>query len=171
MKGDFIFPLNGLAPGENKFHRSAGKEFFCSFGNSEILDACLSVDIVILKSECDMTVSCEIGGKVTVLCDRCMERLELPVSETIRLCVKYGDGIKSGDEFTAEGYEIVYIPESDSDLDLRQIIYDYVCLSLPLRKVHNPGECNPQALKYLNFEDGEDSESGSNPFLKLKDIL
>ena len=72
MKDDFIVPLNGLAQGRTEFFRSVGKEFFASFGNSEILDADLTVEVEDWKSAGSIFVDCSISGKATVTCDRCL---------------------------------------------------------------------------------------------------
>ena len=73
-------------------------------------------------------VECSIEGSVTVPCDRCLEALKLPV-ET--------------------GFSEVYTPEGD-ELDLSQDVYDYVCTSLPLQRVHEEGQCNQETVKYLS---------------------
>ena len=66
------------------------------------------------------------------------------------------------------------LSESDTDLDLSQIIYDYVCLSLPVQRVHEEGGCNPEALKFLNSEElsgKDDDDDSSLPFAALKSLL
>ena len=160
MKDDFVVPLNGLAQGRNEFRRSAGKEFFDRFENSEILDADLSVTVSVEKSGRFTGVDCEIEGHVTVSCDRCLEDLQLSVNTGFKLSVKFGPATP-GAEPGASGLEtegdreIVILPESDTDLDLSQVVYDYVCLSLPVQRVHEEGGCNPDAVKYLNSPESE----------------
>ncbi|MBQ6244722.1 MAG: DUF177 domain-containing protein [Bacteroidales bacterium] len=72
--------------------------------------------------------ACAIAGSVTVACDRCLEDLVIPVETS---------------------FEESYTPESD-ELDLRQDVYDFVCISLPLQRVHPEGECNQETTKYLS---------------------
>ena len=53
---------------------------------------------------------------------------------------------------------------------MSQIVYDYICLSLPLQRVHEEGECNPEVMARLS---GEESPA-ANPFkgmLKISFIL
>ncbi len=174
MKEDFIVPLNGLAQGRKEFRWSVGGEFFDHFENSEILDAGLDVVALVEKSGRFIGVDCEAEGTVKVTCDRCLEDLTLPVSIGFKLSVKFGT--EPSDEGSAvEGdREIIYLPETDSDLDLSQIVYDYVCLSLPVQRVHEEGGCNPEALKYLNSEDDEaplEQREAQTPFASLKDLL
>ena len=45
----FVIPLNDWAAGERKFHSQAGLEFFQTFDNTDILDACVNVEAVVRK--------------------------------------------------------------------------------------------------------------------------
>jgi Predicted metal-binding, possibly nucleic acid-binding protein len=125
----FVVQLTSLAPGTNHFAWHAGAEFFETFGNVEILDADLEVTARVVSHGLTAEVSCDIAGTVTVACDRCLEDLVLPVKTS---------------------FEESYTPESD-ELDLGQDVYDYVCISLPLQRVHPDGECNQETTKYLSI--------------------
>lgn len=124
----FVVKLNELSRGETRLERSAGIEFFESFDNSEILGADVDVTLILNNHGLMIDVSCEIEGSVTVACDRCLEELELPV-ET--------------------GFEETYTVEGN-ELDLSQDVYDYICTSLPMQRVHEEGECNEETTKYLS---------------------
>ena len=173
MNNDFIIPLNGLTAGENLFSRQVDKQFFEGFENTEILDAHLDADVRVEKSGRYIGVDCDVRGTVTVECDRCLDELDMPVDVEIRLSVKYGSG-ESADEPQPGEREVVFIPEDGAELDMSQIIYDYVCLSLPMQRTHDAGGCNPDAMKYYSAPEGHDSfgeEGESNPFSALKDMF
>ena len=177
MKPDFKVPLNGLAQGRTQFDWTAGKEFFANFENSEILDAGIDVGVIVEKSNRYIGVDCEIEGSVTVRCDRCFEDLSLPVSTGFLLSVKFSSEPSEEGLMQESEREIVCLSETDADLDLSQIVYDYVCLSLPLQRAHPEGECNPEALKYLNSESAPEpglqpsKDEGSMPFASLASLL
>ncbi len=167
----FVIPLNGLTQGGNQFDWHADGTFFGNFDNSEILSAELDAEMYVEKASRYIGVDCHLSGWVKVLCDRCLEDLQLPVDTGFKLSVKYGDKASAAD---AGDREIVMVPEGESDLDLSQIVYDYVCTSLPMRRVHPDGECNPETLKYLSSEadPAEDpAPATENPFAALKDLL
>ena len=124
----FVVKLTSLAPGKSHFSWHAGPEFFEIFGNQEILDADLEVTADVVNHGLTVDAACVISGSVTVACDRCLEDLVIPVETSL---------------------EESYTPESD-ELDLRQDVYDYVCISLPLQRVHPEGECNQETTKYLS---------------------
>ena len=172
MNENFIIPLNGLTAGKNEFFIHAGKEFFDSFENEEIFDADLQIRILVEKSGRYIGVDCDIEGDLTVECDRCLDELELPVDVEIMLSVKYGDE-ESSDEPQEGEREVLFVPEDSAELDMKQIIYDYVCLSLPMQRVHEDGECNPDTMKYYGAEVTGISEEneGENPFSALKSLF
>lgn len=116
------------ATGVSDFSAVADKQFFENFGNSEILDADVKVDAKIRNRGTGVDVDCVISGKVTVPCDLCLEPLTIDI-ET--------------------GFQESYIPE-DGELDLSQDVYDYVCTSLPLHRVHPEGECDEDTIKFLS---------------------
>ena len=180
MNEDFFVPLNGLSARKLGFQWHVGKEFFASFGDSDIVDADLSVDVTVEKSGNYIGVDCSLDGKLTVPCDRCLEDLDIPVSELVRLSVKFGD--EPSDPSVAgmqeDEREVVYLPADEASMDMAQIIYDYSMLAIPLQRVHPEGECNPDAIRYLitgsDFEDRGDAEEqnpGNNPFAALKGLF
>ena len=155
------------------FSWQAGKEFFESFENTEILDAHLDADVRVEKSGRYIGVDCDVRGEVKVECDRCLDELDMPIDVEIRLSVKYGSE-ESSEEPQPGEREVVFVPETDAELDISQIIYDYVCLSLPMQRTHEPGECNPEAMKYYGTPEGSDAsdeEGEVNPFSALKDMF
>ena len=124
----FVVKLSSLAPGTNDLEWHAGREFFESFGNTDILDADLNVTVSIVSHGISADVEGTVAGTVTVACDRCLEDLELEVEAS---------------------FEESYTPEED-ELDLSQDVYDYVCTSLPLQRVHPEGQCNQETTKFLS---------------------
>ena len=171
MNDNFIIPLNGLAAGENRFSWHAGKEFFEAFDNTEILDADLEVSVAVEKSGRYLGVDCEIDGSVVVSCDRCMEDLRMPIVTDVLLSVKFGEEESSEDHQEGER-EIVFVPEGDAEMDLSQIVYDYVCLALPMQRHHDDGECNPEVMRYIAGGEPVKVEGDvNNPFAALKELM
>ncbi len=152
----FVIPLNDWAAGERKFHSHAGLEFVQTFDNSEILDADVNVDITVVKEGLrKVEAVLHLSGTVTVPCDRCLEPLVVPVE--------------------AEPSEVFQLDTVTEDWDLSQAVYDYICLSLPLQRVHPEGECNPDTVRFLGHEERGDEEAeatGANsPFAALKGLF
>ena len=149
----FVIPLNDWAAGERNFFSHAGSEFFQKFDNSEILDADVNVEIRVVKdgrnkAEADL----RLKGSVTVPCDRCLDPVVIPVD-------------------TAPS-ETLTPPEGDADWDLSQAVYDFICLSLPLQRLHPEGKCDPDTVRFLSHRERKNEEAASNsPFAALKGLF
>ena len=82
---------------------------------------------------------------------RCLEALALPVE--------------------AQPSEVL-TPGEYPEWDLSQAVYDYVCLSLPIQRVHPEGECNPDTVRFLSQVERPDEEAAaSSPFAALKGLF
>ena len=166
MENEFLIPLNGLAPGKTMFEWAAGKKFFSSFGNEEILDADVEVKAEVEKTGSCVRIDIRMDGNLTVACDRCLSELVIPVHPKAELSVRYEgqtDGGTDGDR------EVVSIPADGTELDLAQIIYDYACLALPLQRVHAEGGCDQQVTGFLGERKHEAPEA--SPFAALKGLF
>lgn len=124
----FVVRLIDLKPGVTLQEWHADGKFFEDFGNSEILGADIQVSARINWRGVTAEVACGIKGSVTVACDRCLENLDLPVETS---------------------FEESYVPDG-AELDLSQDVYDYVCISLPLKRVHPDQGCNQDTIGYLS---------------------
>ncbi len=180
MNEDFLIPLNGLSAGKLSFQWHVGKEFFVSFGDSDIIDAQIVANVSVEKSRNYIGVDCALDGKLVVPCDRCLEDLDIPVSEMVRLSVKFGNepSDPSVASMTEDEREVVYLSADEASMDMAQIIYDYSVLAIPLQRVHPEGGCNPEAMKYLKsdsdiveVEQTEAQNSANNPFAALKGLF
>jgi len=151
-----IIPLNDWAAPERQFRFQAGLEFFQTFDNTEILDADVLVEVLVRKEGTrKVEVRLHMKGTLTVACDRCLEPLALPVDTSPVLDAEQEDLISE-----------------DGDLDLRQAVYDYLCLALPIQRVHPDGGCNPDTIRFLGHQERQDEEAAqSSPFSALKGLF
>ena len=112
----------------------------------------IEVEIRVVKDGTKAEAELHLGGTVTVPCDRCLEPLQVPVEED-----------------PSEVFETELLKE---DWDLSQAVYDYICLSLPMQRVHPEGECNPDTVRFLGQGERENEEAApSSPFAALKGLF
>lgn len=171
MNEPLIIALNGFTTGRREYRWNVGKEFFKNFENEEILDADIDVVAYVEKSGNYIGVDCEVCGKVTVQCDRCLADLEMEVSPEIRLSVKYGQ--EAGSDDSNPEREVIVVPMTDTELDLSQIVYDYVCLDLPMTRVHPEGECDETVAGRLGVDTDTSvaADSSDSPFASLSGLF
>ncbi|MCB0806659.1 MAG: DUF177 domain-containing protein [Bacteroidales bacterium] len=141
---DYTIPFKGLRLGEHPFEWELNKKFFENADYSEILDCDLLINLILDKKERMMELYFRINGRISVQCDRCLGPLELPVDITEDYFVKIGA------EREEESEEVLVIPESDYEIDVAPLIFDYVLLSVPIKKVHkHKSDCDQEMLKKL----------------------
>lgn len=139
--------------------------FFTDIDAGDIQKGHLNVRLSVKKTIGAYMLNFHIEGAVTVVCDRCLDELELLVNTDNALKVKLGSDFSEEEDF-------VTVPEEDGYIDVSWFIYEFVALSLPMKKVHAPGECNEQMMGVLNehscisspaeeLEDYEDMEEGT----------
>lgn len=141
------------------------KHFFVELNDADILGKSFEFDIcddfflemggyikkghVNAKAVCERADDDEFSfvihsvGNIYTPCDRCLDDVELRIDINKRLNVKLG----SQDE--DEG-EWVIIDKNHHLLDLSHLVYQFVALSLPISRVHQPGRCNQAMMEILN---------------------
>ena len=114
-------------------------------------------------------IHCKVVGEAKVECDRCLEELQMPLGIDQRLTIRFdaepGDVVNEDDN-------IIILREGTSEVDLAQTIYDLICVSLPMQRVHPEGQCSQAALSRLSDEAAAKKDAPANtPFSGLKDLL
>ena len=172
QNNEFIIGIKGLSQGRHRFGFHIDGSLFEEFGNGRILDADVDVTIEIDKEGRRMNLTDRSRGYVVVECDRCLEELRLPVSVDVGVEVFFGTvQEQTGDESTED---FLIVDPADGELDLTQFIYDYICLCLPIKMVHNNGECDSQMVARLQQREKagtEKSAAENSPFKDLKNLL
>ena len=51
------------------------------------------------------------------------------------------------------------------------VIYDFSCISIPVKRVHPDGLCNPDTVRFLNSKAQEPQKDDDNPFAALKELF
>ncbi len=177
MKNNYIIALDSLASGITTYNWLVKKDFFEMFENTDISDSDLKVDVKIEKSGDYLGLYINTDGFIVSSCDRCLDDLRLDIENAIFFRIKFGEKENIEENmlsFSEEGEtEVIYLDIDNTEIDLSQIIYDYICTSLPIQNVHSAGECNEETLKYLCKEDNliENTSSGNTPFADLQGIL
>lgn len=139
--------IRGLSFGKHPFNFKLDGSFFEAYESDTVSDAELDINAVVTKEQGWMSLDLGIAGKVTVKCDRCLGDLVLPVDIQVPFSVMFSSYAGDAEEGSAD--EVILLDSSSAELDLSQIIYDYVTLSLPIKKVHPEGQCDPQMMEKL----------------------
>ncbi len=159
--------FSGLGLGLHNYQYKISSDFFASFGNTEIEQGTIDVELSLDKQERMMVLDFELKGSINVMCDRCLDNFDFPIDGNERLIVKFGEA------FEEENEDVVVLPEHEHQIDLSSYLYEFIILLLPIRMVHPEDEngnsdCNPEIIqKIKNLSEPEpDPRWGS-----LKDLI
>ncbi|RYU95192.1 YceD family protein [Emticicia agri] len=120
-----------------------GNEFFEFFEQDIITSGHFKAEVVLDKNSALMQLSFDIEGVVELTCDRCLEPFEEPIHLKEKYIYKFGD---RHEEITDE---IEIIPQHTATINLAQHMYDFIGVSLPMKKLHP---------RFRNEEDDEDDK-------------
>ncbi len=164
----FIIPVTGLKPGSHQFDFEIDDSFFENFEYSEIRNGGIHLHLVIEKEENLLVFHFDFKGHVRVPCDRCYEPFDLPIGGKERLILKFGH------DFHEESEEVQVVPIGENHFDISPFIYEYIHLSLPVRRVHPENELGENTCDAGIIERLENLATSSEPdprwevLLKLK---
>jgi uncharacterized metal-binding protein YceD (DUF177 family) len=150
-RDDFVLRLSGIEIGNHKYSMVCDKAFFELTGLTEIEEGCINVQIEMEKSAKMLSLNFHFKGEITVICDRCLDFLTLPLDFSDFLVVNF---VSVVDESFENDDNIWQLHEKAHELDLTHFLYETVELALPTQLLHPDDEngtptCNPEMLKKL----------------------
>jgi len=141
---EYVIPFKGLDAGSHNFEFKIGKAFFESFEYFEAELGNIRVNLEMIKETTLLDLHFRLDGIISLPCDRCLEIIDYPVKGEFRLIIKFGES------YHEETDEIVVIPLMESRIDLRQYLFEYINLMLPIKRVHEDESlCNPIIIDKL----------------------
>ncbi len=84
-----------------------------------------------------------VDGAVTVSCDRCLDDMQQPIKGESAYTVRLGHANVDDDD-------VIWVDEQEGTLSLAWPIYETIALSVPIKHVHAPGQCNDAMTQKLN---------------------
>lgn len=162
----FNIPLTGLKVGTHQFDYQIDKSFFEAFEEPLYNNATLEVGVTLDKEETVCTFDFLITGSVETNCDRCLELYKEQIETKQQLLLKYS-------EEPREEEEVIYILPGTASINLAHFIYEFICLAMPMKKVHpevnGKSTCNKKVLEYLSKKD-EPTENENPIWDELKKL-
>lgn len=120
----------GLSNKVHHFNYELDEEFFRKYGSDLVSIGIFRVDVTLDKHETFIDTDFNIQGTVTLTCDRSLEPFDYPIDTTRKMLFKYGE---KDEEITDE---IMTISRETVSIELGQFIYEFIALSIPLKKLH-----------------------------------
>ena len=118
-------------------------QFFLDLDALEVQKGQVDVTLKVRKTSGVYQLDFHSEGKVIVICDRCLDEMELSIETDDRLKVKLGAEFSEIDD-------MVVIPEEEGYINVAWFIYEFIALSIPMKHVHAPGKCNKDMVNKLS---------------------
>ena len=173
---EFLIPFIGLKLGKHQFEYQINKAFFESFDYDEFESADIKVSVVFDKKNTMLELNFKHKGTIHVPCDLTNEMFDFPIKGNLKVIVQFGE------EYNDDNDELLILPHGEHEINIAQIIYEMIALSIPFRKVHpgvKDGSLDSEALRKLNElrveeikEENKNTEDNIDPrWNKLKQLL
>ncbi len=159
---EFNIEIFRLSDGKQSFEFELKDSFFASFEDSFLEKGDLKVKVILDKSERMILSEYFITGSVGLICDRSLEPFDYKIDTHQNLVFKFGD------EFLELSEDVIMIPRDLQKLNLSQYIYEFIGLSIPMKKLHpkfldEKEESNESETKLVySSENGKKDTKGSN---------
>ena len=169
---EYAIPVGKLREGMHTFRFEVDWQFFSQFEDSPLDQGRFEVHVDFDKHADHWLVQFKVTGLVDTACDRCLAQISLPVEGAFAVVVKYEDD--RAPEIDDES-DVIYVTADMNDWEVAQLLYEFILLSIPVQKVYDceneqPQPCDQDALSKL--EEGEQQESADPNSIwdALKDI-
>ena len=154
---DMTVRFSGLKPGRYHYLFTLDDAFFEGYENEELKGGNVKIEADLERLEHTLVFTFRLEGELKTWCDRCLGDMSVPVEGEERLCVKFGDGEQSDDE------EVAVLAENASEIDLRQWLYEYAAVRMPMQHMHPEGECDPSMTALIASDEQIAEARGSEP--------
>jgi uncharacterized metal-binding protein YceD (DUF177 family) len=166
---EFEIAFVGLKPGVHEFTYRIDDRFFEEYNEQDFRNPSANVKLLLEKSNGFMILRFEIGGQAEVTCDRCNNNLPIQLFDEFKVMIKMTDDPELMNE-QEEDPDVYYISRGESHIDVKDWIYEFINLSIPMQKTceyesMDGPYCNPAAREALNNMRPEE-KPGANPIWK-----
>jgi uncharacterized protein len=158
----YLIEFGGLGEGTHEFEYHIDDAFFAGFENSIIQHGDLDMLVTLEKEPGLLLMDFTFQGTIMTTCDRCLDLMEVTLEGYNELVVRLGTPQEEDD---GGEIDIITLPAKEHELDVRELIFEYISLQVPIRNVHPDDEngkstCNADVLremeKHLAKETHED---------------
>ena len=163
-KHQYKIPFVGLKEGKHEFEFTAGEEFFEEYQYVLVDNVSLEATVELEKLSTMMVMIIKTHGKYTTQCDMCGDDIQSEASSENKLFIKFGEG-ESTDE------NILLLDQSEYEINVAELLFEFFVTSVPLKHMHPKGECNQEVLDKLETYKVQETQEESNPMWdKLKEL-
>ena len=144
----FSIPFTGLKIGKHQFDFEIDNSFFDAYEYSLVKQGELKVDVELDKQETMLILKIHIAGTIKLDCDKCLSEFDAPINVTERQIVKFAE-----DDLESDDLEIIMLNKKESTIDIADILYEFITVSVPYIKIceqnGNGVQCDKEMIERL----------------------
>jgi len=169
MARDFSVSILGLSKGVHQFEFQLGEDFFKKYGQEVITKGKFAAMVTLDKKETFIDADFKVEGNASLICDRSLDEFDLPISIFRKIVFKYGEEPKEVSD------EIIIITHDQQKLDVGQLMYEFIALEIPIKKLHpryenETGDETEGKIIYTSSTGEPDEEAIDPRWEKLKKL-
>lgn len=177
MKRSMEFELawQGLKLGEHVYDYQVGMDFLEAHGTvpEDVQSLEANVTLKFEKHESFFELHFDIAGHFTTPCDRCGDEFVMQLWDEFNLIIKLSDA-ETAEELDEE-VDLVFIPRSETVIDISKWLYEFIVLSIPLQRIHpnqadGSSACNEAVLHMLDKLAEQPEEQKNNIWKGLESL-
>lgn len=131
-KNAYTIKFVGLKEGKHQFDYHIKDEFFDFFEYDDFNTADVKVNIELNKKANMLEFTFDLTGVMNLDCDVSTEAYDQKIQNRLDLVVKFGE------EYNDDHEDVLILPWSEYEIDVKQYIYEAIVLAIPQKRVH-PG--------------------------------
>jgi len=163
IKRELEIEIFQLSNSLHEFEFSVDDTYFKAFDTELIQIGHADIHVNLDKSERLINMEFHIEGEVELTCDRSLDNFAYPIDITEKMIFKFGDHPGEISE------ELELISRDTLRINISQYIYEFICLAIPMKKLHprfDQQSNSSESENYLIYSDqkvGENSEDELDP--------
>jgi len=164
--------ISGVKDRSQEDYFDINGKFFESFVNSDITNCNIKVVSVLMKDGNKLKLNLSFKGEIyNLLCDLCANEMTIYVDNIISVL------LYESEEKIDDTDDIIYIKKNQYEIDISQLIYEGIILSIPSKKEHKEKEndkCDKEMKllldKYADINEKR-NDTRWEKLNKLKDLI
>ncbi len=127
---EYLINISSLKNGTHHFEFKVTPAFFAMFEKTLLDHGEGTVGLKLAKSDTMMVMDLSFDVLIELTCDRSLDAFAYPVKVAHEIIVKFGTETKELSE------DVLMIERDTSHFDVAPLINEFICLSVPMKKLH-----------------------------------
>ena len=165
----FLLKFVGLKDGDHKFEYKLDNNFFITHEYLDFNSCNINVKVQLIKKVTVLELNIIGDGITNINCTLSNESFDYIINSKMKVLVKFGEKYDDSND------ELIILPHGSHTIELDQLLYEMIVLSMPIRNVHpgiEDGSLKSDILNRLkDFDINKEKSSNFDPrWEKLKQL-